>query len=158
MKPFDNYPNGGRSLCEPLLGDNCRYSYGHVVVYYCGTDCVYCGADVAKDYRAWLSLSVDHVIPQNKLRDNYNEKWIYDLSNQVTCCRACNEFLNRFPVNSPPPQTLSEFHDLRDQVFADKRELARKRHAEEQAWHKTWRAGAAPPMGAATKADESGNK
>ena len=147
MNPFTNYPNAGRSLCEPLLGTDCRYSYGRVVVSYCGTACVYCGVDVAREYRAWLSLSIDHVIPQKKLAAGYDETWIHDLSNQVTCCRACNEFLIRFPVDDPPPKTLSEFHDLRDRVFVAKRELAQKRHAEERGWHETWRAGSRPYKG-----------
>ena len=147
MLPFDKYPNGGRTLCDPLLGTDCRYSYGRVVVSYCGTDCVYCGIDVAKDYRSWLFLSVDHVVPQSKIKAGYNEEWIHDLSNQVSCCRACNELLNRIRVNAPPPQTLSEFYELRDCVYLDKQNLAIRRHAEEKEWHEAWRAGTRPYNG-----------
>jgi hypothetical protein len=84
----------------------------------------------------WLSLSVDHVIPvgSGKLL-GYPSEWIQDTVNQVTCCRACNEFLNGYRVTDQPPATVDEFFKLRDRQFLAKRDWAEARHARERAWY-----------------------
>lgn len=60
---------------------------------------------------------------------------IDDIPNLVTCCRACNEFLNGYRVDEQPPDTLDEFFDLRDRHFAAKREWVLRRHETERAWY-----------------------
>jgi hypothetical protein len=50
----------------------------------------------------------------------------------VTCCRACNKFLNQYPCDVPERATVEEFAALRDMVFQEKRQLAKDRHAMER--------------------------
>lgn len=87
-------------------------------------------------YEVWLSVSVDHVIPTGSgKRRGYPLHWIQDVANQVTCCRACNEFLNGYRVTDPPPATVEEFFALRDHHFRAKREWVQVRHDSERAWY-----------------------
>src|SRR5207253_2066131 len=80
--------------------------------------------------------SVDHVIPTGAAkRRAYPPEWVQDAANQVTCCRACNEFLNAHKINDPPPATLDEFFDLRDRHCLAKREWVQARYATERAWY-----------------------
>ena len=95
---------------------------------------MYCG--VGGTDETWLNLSVDHVIPRGDgTKLGYPDEWIEDITNLVTCCRACNEFLNSHRVNEPPPLTLDEFYDLRDRHFTAKREQALARHEQERGWY-----------------------
>ncbi|MBO8128151.1 MAG: HNH endonuclease [Peptococcaceae bacterium] len=138
MLPFDRYEGGGRKLLgRPPGGDGtCRRGYGVPVFKQCGLTCVYCGRFLGAPYEAWLDISIDHVIPRSAIEQlGVPREWVEDVANLVTCCRACNEFLNQYRVNPPAPQNLAQFFDLRDQVFRDKRELARRRHAEERMWY-----------------------
>jgi hypothetical protein len=66
-------------------------------------------------------------------------EWIEDLLNHVTCCRACNEFLNGLRVEVTPPDSLSAFLALRDDILADKRNRATSRHRIERDRFNTWR-------------------
>jgi hypothetical protein len=136
--PFDRYAGGGRRLLGvPALGDgSSRRGYGRAVFEQCGFACVYCGHLMESGYEAWLSLSVDHVIPSGSgKRIGYPPEWIRDIANQVTCCRACNEFLNGYRVADPTPATVEGFFDLRDRHFLAKREWVLARHATERAWY-----------------------
>jgi hypothetical protein len=85
-----------------------------------------------ESYESWLDVSVDHVVPQSTAWQGRGKAWIRDIFNLVTCCRACNEFLNQYTVRDKEPATVDEFTTLRDQVFAAKREKARKRHDDER--------------------------
>lgn len=98
-------------------------------------------------YEAWLNLSIDHVVPAGDGRRlGYPVEWFEDITNLVTCCRACNEFLNGFRVTEPPPLTVEEFFDLRDLVFEHKREWVLTRHATERAWYDSSRPASPPPV------------
>jgi hypothetical protein len=88
---------------------------------------------MAGTYTSWLHLSVDHVIPLPMRSAGYPVEWLNDITNCVTCCRACNEFLNQYQVGDPPPTTLDAFFDLRDRHFP-RNELARERHEVEMVW------------------------
>jgi hypothetical protein len=136
--PFDRYTGGGRQLLGiPAWGDgSSRRGYGRAVFEQCGFACAYCGHSMETGYEVWLSLSVDHVIPvgSGKLL-GYPSAWIQDTANQVTCCRACNEFLNGYRVTDPPPATGDEFFKLRDRHFLAKRDWVQARHARERAWY-----------------------
>ncbi|MGB9887201.1 MAG: HNH endonuclease [Moorellales bacterium] len=143
MLPFDRYEGGGRRLLgPPPPGDGtCRHGYGPAVFRQCGLNCVYCGRFLGAPYEAWLDLSVDHVVPRHAAaRLGIPSAWVEDLANLVTCCRACNEFLNQYKVKLalPPPANLDAFFDLRDRVFLEKQELALRRHLEERARYRRW--------------------
>jgi 5-methylcytosine-specific restriction endonuclease McrA len=133
--PFGRYQRGGSELLGiPVQRDGrARHGYGPPVFAACGYRCAYCGFDMASPYEAWLNLSVDHVVPQHLAKAGWPREWVLDLINLVTCCRACNEFLNgyRVPETTPPP-SLDEFVDLRDRVFAEKLGHAQKRHTVER--------------------------
>jgi hypothetical protein len=131
--PFQRYQRGGVELLgiPPWRDGTARHGYGPPVFAACGFACAYCGFDMATPYRHWLDLSVDHVVPVYLQRVGWDRLWLLDLINLVTCCRACNEFLNGYRVVETMPPTLSEFVGLRDRVFADKKAQALKRHAEE---------------------------
>ncbi|MGE5435473.1 MAG: HNH endonuclease [Candidatus Doudnabacteria bacterium] len=121
--PFDRYTGGGRRLLGvPAFGDgSSRRGYGPAVFEQCGFVCAYCGHEMETAYEVWLSLSVDHVIPTGVAkRLGYAPEWVQDISNQVTCCRACNEFLNGYKVTDPAPATVEKFFDLRDRHFLAK--------------------------------------
>lgn len=140
MLPFDRYPGNGRKLLgKPAQGDGtCRHSYGPPVFDQCGMSCAYCGRSLDSPYESWLDISIDHVIPRSAAWYSQCSEWIDDMANIVTCCRACNEFLNQYKVDSPPPNDLSEFFELRNRVFVEKREHACKRHREERDWYERW--------------------
>lgn len=139
--PFGQYPMRGRGfLGPPPQGDgSCRRGYGRAVFNLCGTACVYCGHELGDSYEAWLGISIDHVIPTETVkRLGYSGDWVRDLSNLVTSCRACNEFLNGYRVTDAPPTTPEGFFDLRDRAFVEKRQLMLGRHDRERAWYENW--------------------
>ena len=139
--PFSGYRDGGRQpLGKPRSGDaTCRHGYGLDVFGQCGTACVYCDRELGEPYEAWLDVSVDHVIPVETInRLGYPNEWVNDLINLVTCCRACNEFLNGHRVHEPAPATLDGFLTIRDQVFAEKRRHARECHQREREMYREW--------------------
>jgi 5-methylcytosine-specific restriction endonuclease McrA len=143
MLPFEKYDKGGRELLgTPKTGDGtCRHGYGLPVFKQCGLGCSYCERPMDSPYEAWLDISVDHVVPRSMIKRGFPREWVEDISNLATCCRACNEFLNQYAVNTPPPAQLDEFHALRDRVFLEKKAHAQKRHHEERAWYEKWRMG-----------------
>ncbi len=139
--PFARYEGAGRKLLDrPPLGDgSCRRGYGPPVFSECGTACAYCGREMGQNYDSWLDLSIDHVIPGETVkRLGWPREWIDDLANLVTCCRACNEFLNGYRVADPPPATVDEFFVLRDRHFVAKRAWAIERHVRERDWYEGW--------------------
>ena len=151
LLPFSRYKNGGsEELGKPRSGDGTsRHGYGADVLEQCGTACVYCGRELAEPYEAWLDLSVDHVVPAETIkRLGYLSQWVDDLINLVTCCRACNEFLNGYRVREPAPESLNEFLNIRDQAFGEKRRRARGCHERERETYGKWLAtrGATVPL------------
>ena len=132
--PFVRYKHGGKvPLGFPRIGDGTsRHGYGPEVFAPCGWHCTYCDRDLLESYVSWLDVSVDHVIPQSTPWHGPGKRWIGDIFNLVTCCRACNEFLNQYAVPDPEPLTVDEFVTLRDHVLAAKRVKALTRHEEER--------------------------
>lgn len=51
--------------------------------------CVYCGKDMLKELDLWLSLEVDHIIPQSKGGNN-------ESNNLVTSCNVCNKYKSSY--------------------------------------------------------------
>jgi hypothetical protein len=83
--PFERYTGGGRQLLGvPPSGDgSSRRGYGRPVFEQCGFACAYCSHAMETAYEAWLSLSVDHVIPTGSVkRLGYPVEWIQDTANQ----------------------------------------------------------------------------
>jgi len=135
--PFTRYEGGGRALLgKPRQGDmTARHGYGPPVFEQCGYACVYCGLDMAASFEGWLQLSVDHVIPHQMTKPGYPAALVEDITNLVTCCRACNDFGNRYTVNAPAPASEAEFYDLRDKVFAERKAMILRRREEERAYY-----------------------
>ncbi|MCV0384727.1 MAG: HNH endonuclease [Erythrobacter sp.] len=133
--PFDRYEGGGRRpLGKPRQGDlTARHGYGPHVFAQCGFECVYCGLDMRESFESWLQLSVDHVIPRQMVSRGYPMHLVEDITNLVTCCRACNDFGNRFVVPDAPPATDEAFFDLRDRVFRQRRAAIAIRRKQERA-------------------------
>lgn len=133
--PFTRYEGGGRRLLgRPRQGDlTARHGYGPPVFEQCGYACVYCGLDMRATFEGWLQLSVDHVIPRQMTRLGYPVEWVEDITNLVTCCRACNDFGNRYTVADPPPTPEAAFFDLRDQVFQTRKAAVLAKRDQERA-------------------------
>jgi 5-methylcytosine-specific restriction endonuclease McrA len=133
--PFNRYEGGGRTpLGRPRQGDTAaRHRYGPPAFEQCGYTCVYCGLDMASIFEAWLQLSVDHVIPRQMANLGYPVALVEDITNLVTCCRACNDFGNRFTVAQPPPTSETAFYDLRDRVFIERKAMILARREQERA-------------------------
>jgi hypothetical protein len=132
--PFEKYMGRGRILLGPPgSGDgSCRHGYGPPVFEQCGRRCVYCDRDLFESYESWLDVSVDHVVPRSTAWYQRKKQYIEDMFNLVTCCRACNEFLNQYQCDAPEPATVEEFTVHRDLVFREKRQLAEDRHMKER--------------------------
>ena len=128
--PFERYDGRGRRLLgRAKRGDEtARHGYGPPVFAQCGLMCVYCGLDMSAPYENWLQLSVDHVVPASSKGNGYPAEWIEDISNLVTCCRACNEFSNSFHVAAVVPLEVDAFFDIRDRAFLSKRDFLGLKH------------------------------
>jgi hypothetical protein len=143
--PFDSYLGGGEQLYNVAVSGesgSSRRDYGLPVFEACGTKCAYCGIDLGDSYESWLGISVDHVIPTTSTLKRWGDqykKWLLDVSNCVTCCRACNEFLNRYKVSENPPEDVLSFFALRNEVFCKKWLHLKKRHQQEREWYEGWK-------------------
>jgi hypothetical protein len=110
--PFDTYPSGGRTLLGKVSGDNCRKGYGLRFLELTGqTRCAYCGLDLVGKYEHWLTMALDHVVPDSVCKSwGLSQIWKEDYSNRVLCCTACNTFGNRYrPTGVDCPLTLEAF-------------------------------------------------
>lgn len=133
--PFRRYKGGGRTpQGKPRQGNaTARHGYGPPVFEQCGYACAYCDLDMAASFEAWLQLSVDHVIPRQMAKAGWQAALVEDITNLVTCCRACNDFGNRYTVTGPPPATTEIFYDRRDQVFLERKAMILAKRQQERA-------------------------
>lgn len=134
MYPFDTYPLQGRELIGRLRGDGCRRGYGLDFMRKTGlTQCAFCAeVDFVADYRAWLSMAVDHVVPVSVcIKLGIPDDWREDCSNRALTCAACNGFRNRYEPKLAIPLTwsLNQFFAFRDQVFVERRQIVAEAHA-----------------------------
>ena len=87
-------------------------------------------------YENWLNLCVDHVVPGHLVKAGWPREWVLDRINLVTCCRACNEFLNGYRLaDLAVPMTFADLHRRRDM-------LSKKKHGSGRATVelvRTWR-------------------
>jgi len=138
MKPFEDYPEAGRTPIGMVKGANCRHEYGLEFMKKTGqTRCAYCQADFASSYETWLTMALDHVIPASVcVKWGVPLDWREDCANKVLACAACNSFCNRYKPESgiPVPETLEAFFALRDRVFSERQDLIAKRRKDEEAF------------------------
>jgi hypothetical protein len=141
--PFAKYPGDGTRLLGPVTGANCRRGYGLQFFQLTGIgSCAYCGTNLAGSYNAWLTIVLDHAVPESvgqalKIR----EDWLEDLSNRVLACGACNTFDNRYEPSfrARRPTNLKEFFTLRNRVFLDRKTRILRCHEHERAFfRKHW--------------------
>jgi hypothetical protein len=133
--PFKNYPNQGQKLLGHLSGDTCRHGYGLKFMQLTGqTHCAYCDMDMTATYENWLTMALDHVVPNSLCKEwEIPDDWREDASNRVLCCAACNGFANRYvPDGIQRPETLEEFYALRDSIFRKRREIILDKHKTER--------------------------
>jgi len=124
----------------PSRGDGTsRIGYGPAIFALDNYRCDYCGLDMADEFESWLQLSVDHVVPRSMARRGFDPLLLEDMANLVTCCRACNEFGNRYSLDASVPTTEDEFWDLRDRAFAERRALTVGRREQARARYRSWR-------------------
>lgn len=146
MKPFDEYPGGGREPLRRRTGAACRDGYGFQFQEITGqTHCAYCGVSLVDNYYHWLLMAMDHVIPLSQARKlKIPGKWYDNCINVVLCCSGCNGFDNRYVIpdkileecgitaQSEEDWKIEDFLQLRDQVFKYRYErIAVRRAAEE---------------------------
>jgi hypothetical protein len=137
--PFDAYPRRGRVLLgRPRdTSGTCRGGYGLGLQRLTGqAACAYCGQSLVDDYRHWLLMAVDHVLPRGEaVRLGIPARFSEDAINLVLCCSGCNGFGNRYRCDEAPRAnwTLDEFLALRDCVFRDRDRRIAIRRAQEGA-------------------------
>jgi hypothetical protein len=102
--------------------------------------CAYCDLDLTERFEDWLTMVLDHVVPQSVCKNmEIAGSWVWDYSNAVLACCACNGFCNRYKPKEAckTPMTLAEFYDLRDRIFLERKKQIQKRRAEERAYFET---------------------
>ena len=138
VKPFAYYPGEGRALLGSVGNGTCRHHYGLRFMRITEqTTCAYCGLDFAANYRNWLQMALDHVVPtRTGTAKGISHEWLNDTSNKVLACAACNTFQNRYqlPNDEPRPQSLEEFYQLRDHVFLARKAKVEQSHLQERAF------------------------
>jgi len=139
LLPFSEYPQQGRALLGIVTGANCRHEYGLHFQQRTGQyQCAYCGHNLVEKYKDWLTMALDHVVPDSVCKAwNIPHEWKEDYSNRVLCCTACNTFGNRYaPKNYPCPTTLDAFYDVRDRIFLERKAIIEEKHQAEEAFFK----------------------
>lgn len=139
--PFTAYPGLGREQLKQRPGWTTRYADGPEFMKITGVKtCAYCGLDFTARFEDWLTMVLDHVVPQSVCnRMGIDSNWVWNYSNTVLACGACNGFCNRYKVkvDCAVPTTLPEFYDLRDRIFLERRPLILARRKEEQTYFET---------------------
>jgi 5-methylcytosine-specific restriction endonuclease McrA len=125
--PFNTYPGGGREQLKQRPGFTTRHADGPEFMRITGaTHCAYCGLDMTARFEDWLTMALDHVVPVSVCkRMQIDPHWLWNYSNTVLTCGACNGFCNRYKpkADCTVPTTLAEFYDLRDRIFLERRKL-----------------------------------
>jgi hypothetical protein len=139
MKPFDDYPNNGKAPLPIPRGTNCRRGYGLDFMRITKqTRCAYCDeVDFTASYRAWLEMTLDHVVPVSVCKERgIPISWRDSSSNRVLACAACNSFRNRYRPSSflQAPDSFQAFLEIRDSIFLERKTLIAKAHQEDRAF------------------------
>ena len=139
--PFAAYPGGGREQLKRRPGWNTRHSDAPEFMRLTRmTSCAYCGTSLTARFEDWLTTALDHVVPVSVCKSlKIDPAWVWNYSNTVLTCGACNGFCNRYrpEVDCSAPTTLAEFYDLRDRIFRERRKLIVARRAQERVFFET---------------------
>lgn len=92
--------------------------WGHPVFQRDNFVCRYCGYDGKTDYRHWMQLSVDHIMPRNSGGTDAPD-------NMLTCCKSCNSITSRMEF----PKGISI-----ENIIEQKKRRVAERHAEYRAF------------------------
>ena len=138
MKPFDDYPGGGKRILKSMGRANARREDGLWLMEYASQDsCAYCDVSLVDTYHHWLLLNVGHVVPARECaRLGIPDGWHHSFTNTVLSCFGCNLFDNRYSVTwqvprAPDDWTVREFITLRDSVFRERhRRIGERRDRE----------------------------
>lgn len=84
--------------------DNCNgepstslMGYGRKIFERDGYKCVYCDRKFRDDFWSWMLLTVEHVIPRNRINEE-NREFIKSEKNLKTACRVCNNISNKIDL------------------------------------------------------------
>jgi len=139
--PFSAYPGGGREQLKQRPGLNTRHADAPEFMKITGMKhCAYCGLDLTTRFEDWLTMVLDHVVPQSICKNmEIAGGWVWNYSNAVLACCACNGFCNRYKPKEActVPTTLAEFYDLRDRMFLERRPLILARREAERTYFET---------------------
>jgi hypothetical protein len=139
--PFSAYPGGGREQLNQRLGFITRHADGPEFMRITGVKhCAYCGLDMTARFEDWLTMVLDHVVPVSVCKNmGIDEGWVWNYSNTVLACGACNGFYNRYKPKEDcsGPMTLPEFYNFRDRIFLERRKLILARREKERTYFET---------------------
>ncbi len=137
MKPFDDYPGGGRELLGPLphaLSPNPLAPALDLQFVTGQRRCAYCGGSLFGEFSCSLP-QLDHVVPvADADRLGIPREYSRDMINAVLCCSACRELAQYYSVGDdlrPRKLSVESFVSLRDSVFSERKALAAQRPDEE---------------------------
>ena len=138
MKPFDDYPGGGKKILRRMGRTNTRREDGLWLMENASQDsCAYCDVSLVDTYHYWLLLNVGHVVPARECaRLGIPDEWHHSFTNTVLSCFGCSLFDNRYSVTWQVPMatddwTVREFITLRDRVFRERyRRIGERRACE----------------------------
>jgi DNA-directed RNA polymerase subunit N (RpoN/RPB10) len=137
--PFITYPKDEEELRKSIwVGSNCRHEYGLKFIQITNQNrCAYCDRPLTDDYYAWVTMVLDHVVPQSVCDAlGIKPEWCWSLANAVLACAACNGFDNRYKLSSKLQiATFQEFLNLRDDIFIKRKERIQKKHEEEKEFY-----------------------
>ena len=127
MKPFDDYPGGGKRILKKMGRTNTRREDGLWLMENASQDsCAYCDVSLVDTYHHWLLLNVGHVVPARECaRLGIPDGWHHSFTNAVHSCFGCSMFDNRYSVmwqapKAPYDWTVREFITLRDRVLRER--------------------------------------
>ncbi len=139
MEPFDDYPEGGRTILEKKGDSDSRHKEGLWLMENAKQyRCVYCDVSLVDEYYHWLLLNAGWVIPVSQCRQlGIPDEWSHSFTNAVLACYGCKGFDNKYTIDRQQLKaaggtwTVPEFIALRDKVFTERKARICKRRAQE---------------------------
>jgi len=138
VRPFDQYPRGGRELLGSLPHASSANALAPALEmqFVTGqTRCAYCDGSLFGEYSCSLPR-LDHVVPvADADRMGFPADYSRDIINIVLCCASCRELAQRFvfPVGLRPSElTLETFASLRDNLFEERRAMVSRQETSER--------------------------
>lgn len=132
MKPFDDYPGGGKRILKKMGRTCARREDGLWLMQNALQDSfAYCDVSLVDTYHHWLLLNVGHVVPARECaRLGIPDAWHHSFLS----CFGCSLFDNRYRVTwqvpkAPDDWTVRGFITLRDGVIKERRRRIGERRA-----------------------------